>query len=227
MLATAQELTRKVRNAQRNTWFPLVLLGLVTLAETPFDRFGHRAILACGHDLSGTTCTFYKPWVFFYWPVALVAAYFAITAYYLRRSRSLGVGTRVRPYAVAGLALALVLTAIALWADSNPDWSGQAIILQKFNSYQLVVPVAEIGLGLLALAWVDHSWPLLGFALVYVFAGLGSAHYIRTRFPETPWAFLPHVLIPGGVLLLGGLGFWLAQRLTRSGEPRPVGPDAG
>ena len=76
------------------------------------------------------------------------------------------------------------------------------------------------------LAWAERSSPLLAFAILYMFAGLGSAHYIRTRFPDMPWAFLPHVLIPGGVLLLGALGFWSVQRLTRTGVPRPVEPDA-
>lgn len=223
LLATAQELTRRVRRIQRSTWFPLLTLALVTLIETPFDRFGHRAVLACTHDsLGGSACSFYRPWSFFYWPVALVVAYITIAAFYIRRSRRLGVGTRVRPYVAAGSALALLLTALALWANHDPGWSTQSIILENFADYQLVVPLAAIGTALLVLVVVERSWALLGFAVVYVVTGFASAHYIRTRFQSSPWAFLPHVLIPAGALLLGCLGFWFAQRRSLTGVPRSV-----
>ncbi len=227
LLATNRELTRRVRNAQRGAWFALLLLALVTLAATPFDRFGHRAIVACAPvGAGGRVCTVYSPWAFFYWPVALVAAYAVIAGFYLHRSRALGVGTRVRPYVVAGIGLALVLTGLALWAAHNPaalagrsDILGLHPVLSRLP-FQLAVPTVAIGLGLLVLARVERRWALVAFAVVYLVAGLavglavGSSGAVTAR--PSPWAFLPHVAVTAGVLLLGSLGFWLAQRTARS-----------
>ena len=227
LLATTRELTKRVRGAQRGTWFPLLLFALVTLAATPFDRYGHRAVVACAPVAGGRVCSVYSPWAFFYWPVALVAAYVAITGFYLRRSRSLGVGTRVRPYVAAGIVLALLLTALSLWAAHNPasvsqsDILGQHLPLTRIP-YQLAVPTAAIGLGLLVLARVERSWALLGFTVVYLVAGLAAGNFGRVITRPSPWAFLPHLVVTAGVLLLGSLGFWLTQRPARSAAPRPA-----
>jgi hypothetical protein len=225
LLATTRELTRRVRGAQRGAWFPMLLFALVTLAVTPLDRYGHRVIVACAPVAGGRVCSVYSPWAFFYWPVALVAAYVAITGFYLRRSRSLGVGTRVRPYVVAGIVLALLLTALSLWAAHNPgsDWQADILGLHlRLTSvpYQLGVPTAAIGLGLLVLARVERSWALLGFTVVYLVAGLAASNSGRVVNRPSPWAFLPHLVVTAGVLLLGSLGFWLAQRPARSAAPR-------
>jgi hypothetical protein len=234
LLATTRELTRRVRLAQRGAWFPLLVFALVTLAATPFDRYGHRVIVACAPVARDrVVCSAYSPLAFFYWPVALVAAYVAITGFYLYRSRRLGVGTRVRPYVIAGIVLALLLSALALWAAHNPVSGWQSSIPGLHRPlmsvpYQLRVPTAAIGLGLLVLARVERSWALLGFTVAYLVAGL-AAGYAAGNFGRvmasrpSPWAFLPCVIIPGGVLLLGSLGFWLAQRPA---APRPAGRPA-
>jgi uncharacterized membrane protein SirB2 len=49
------------------------------------------------------------------WPIALVLAYVAIAALYIHRARRRGIETRVRPYAVAGIIIAMALTGAALW----------------------------------------------------------------------------------------------------------------
>ncbi|MFF7897610.1 hypothetical protein ACFZCV_02150 [Streptomyces sp. NPDC007920] len=105
LLATARELTRRVREAHRGTWFPLLLLGLVNLAAVPFYRYSPHPT-ACRSELpvgdSGITfCTQYAAYAFAYWPLALVLAYAAICGFYVLRSRRRGIGTRVRSYAVA------------------------------------------------------------------------------------------------------------------------------
>jgi hypothetical protein len=168
----------------------------------------------------------YSPWAFFYWPVALVAAYIAIIGFYLRRSRSLGVGTRVRPYVVAGIVLALLLTALSLWAAHHPLWQSHISSPLTRVPYQLGVPTAAIGLGLLVLARVERSWALLGFTVVYLAAGLAAGNFGRVVTRPSPWAFLPHVVVTAAVLLLGSLGFWLAQRPARPAVPRPAGRPA-
>ena len=60
-------------------------------------------------------CTVYSNAQFVYWPIALVLAYVAIAAFYIRRSRARGIETRVRPYAIAGIIIAVALTGAALW----------------------------------------------------------------------------------------------------------------
>ena len=49
---------------------------------------------------------------------------------------------------------------------------------------------------------------------VYLAAAQTVAYELRWRFAP-PWDLLPHLVILGGVLLLGGLGFALAQRPWR------------
>ena len=65
-------------------------------------------------------CRGYNSAAFIYWPIALVLAYVLIVAFYVRRSHVRGVGTRVRSYVVAGIAISLVLTAVSVWADRRP-----------------------------------------------------------------------------------------------------------
>ena len=231
LLATNRELIRRVRDAQRGAWCALLLLAVVTIAATPFDRYGHRATVACAPvGAGGRVCTVYSPWAFFYWPIALVAAYAVIAAFYLRRSRTTGVGTRVRPYVVAGIVLALVLTALALWAAHNPavlagqsDILGLRPLLSRLP-FQLAVPTFAIGLGLLVLARVERSWALVAFTVVYLVAGLAvglaAGNFAAVLVRPSPWAFLPHVAVTAGVLLLGSLGFWLTQRPARAGASR-------
>src|SRR5665811_2157924 len=102
LLATTRDLTRRVRIAQRGTWFPLVLLGAVTLGVAPVDRYGGPTFTCTTTD-GGRICRIYSASAFVYWPIALVLAYVAITGFYLRRSANRGIGTRTQPYVIAGI----------------------------------------------------------------------------------------------------------------------------
>lgn len=225
LLATHRELIRRVRIAQRGAWFALLLLALVTLAATPFDRYSHRTIVACAPVGAGSrVCTVYSPWAFFYWPIALVAAYAVIAGFYLHRSRTIGVGSRVRPYVVTGIMLALVVTALALWVAHNPTVSaGQSDVLGPLLSrlpFQQAVPTVAIGVGLLVLARIERSWALVVFAVLYLVVGLAAGNFGAVIARPSPWAFLPHVAVTAGVLLLGSLVFWLTQRAAGSAASR-------
>ena len=110
-LSTTQQLTRRVRHAQRGTWFPLVLLGLVVVASAPFYRLG-RYVVTCDPALGARggvqiidrgACVQVVGWpVGVYWILAFVLAYVAIAAFYVYRARSRGVGARVLPYVARG-----------------------------------------------------------------------------------------------------------------------------
>ena len=137
-------------------------------------------------------------------------AFAVIAAFYLRRSRARGVGTRVRPYVVAGIILALAMTGSLVWTLYHPlaftlpgpGWTVGAAL----HSY----PFA-IGLALMVLAWAERNAALLALALGYlavvlVTATVGSVSgHGRLGFPV-------QLVISGSVLLLGGIGFFLAQR---------------
>ena len=215
LLSGARELTQGVRKAQRATWFPLLVFATVTFAAIPVYRYGHYALTCRGVPLA-RVCTVYSTAGFVYWPIALLLAYIAIAAFYVHRARARGVGTRVRPYVTAGIIIAVLLTCASLWAAHHPPIGGLGFLWlhgpQSFGFFsRLVGPACAIGLALLVLAWAERNRALLLFTLGYLVVVLVPITFGWGTRP-TPWAHSPHLVIYGSVLLLGGLGFALAQR---------------
>ena len=164
------------------------MFAAVTFVAIPVDRFGHR-VLTCEAVPGGRICSVYSSPAIVYWPVALVLAYVAIAAFSLRRARARGVGTRVLPYVVVGIVLAVVVTASA------------------------------IGLALLVLAWVERSLALFAVTVGYLVIVLVPVNFGWVmRFPSQ-WFFLPHLVIYGSVLLLAGIGFALSESVPRPPAP--------
>ena len=121
MLAAVRNLTLRVRLAQRGTWFPLLVFAVITLAVIPIYRYAPHHLGPCRSSAQGTSvCTSYIPLVRIYWPIALVPAYTAIAAHYVRRSRRHGVGSRIRPYVIVGVVLAVLLAAASVWQVYHP-----------------------------------------------------------------------------------------------------------
>jgi hypothetical protein len=218
LLSTSRALARTVREAQRGSWFPLLLFGLATLASIPVDRYLHRA-LTCRHVGGGEVCRIYTTGAFVYWPIALVLCYAAVTAFYLRLSRARGVGTPVQSYVVAGIVIALVLTAASIWAAHHPlaqlpvlgnRFGAKSPVLAVYNRLQ--GPTSAIGLALLVLARVERNWGLFAFTVGYLVIVLSAFTFGWTITRGSPWVFLPHVVVQGAVLLVGAACFALAQR---------------
>jgi hypothetical protein len=220
LLSATRELTRRVRITQRGTGFPLLVLGVVTLLAAPFERYGHVARTCESNHPAGTTvCSLYPSWLFVYWPVALTLAYVAIAAMAIRRSLQRGVGTRIKPYVVAGVVLALALTAITIWIAHNPTahqefLGGRVIGRTQLSTYvlRLVSPAAAIGLALLVLSRVERNWTLLAFAFGYLIIVVGAINFGWDIPRSSHWVFLPHLVILGGVLIVGGICFLVAER---------------
>ena len=213
LLSNTRELARRVRKEQRATWFPLLVFAALTFAAIPVRRYsGHH--LDCLAVPGGRICKVYSDADFVYWPMAMVLAYVAIAAFYIRRSRARGVGTRVRPYAIAGIIVAVALTGAALWELHNPP-----VDLNPIGSllYRLANPGAAIGLALLVLAWAERSRALLLLTLACLAAVLVPITLGWVQH-DPPWYSLP-LVFQGSVLLLGGIGFALAQRPLRSPAP--------
>jgi hypothetical protein len=222
VLSSTDQLTRRVRQAQRGTWFPLVLLGVVVIAAAPFYRLGRHTV-TCDPALGarggveiidrGACVQVAGLPSGVYWIVAFVAAYAAIAAFYVFRARSRGVGSRVLPYVGSGIAVGLVFGVASAFA--------QRLHLYDYSPGGPVavgmVPLVAIALALFVLARIERSWAVLAFAAVYlviallVNSGGGPGRGSGSGIPAT-WGFLPGLLIAGGVLLLGGASFALAER---------------
>lgn len=224
LLLTTRQLTQQVRQAQRATWFPLVLLGLVVMAAAPFYRLSPGADVTCGpirvtgHGLT-RSCVASIGWAAFtYWAVTLVLAYALIAGFYLLRARRRGVGTRIVPYALAGVAgLALVVLSV---------WPVQRVLgqLHSDSPASLVVhglnPLVAIGMALFVLVWAERNWALLVFTAVYLTVAIVTTFTSLTRLlRDLGWVVAPHwVLLPrlwlaGAMLLLGGACFAIAERV--------------
>jgi hypothetical protein len=215
LLSSTRELAQRVRKQQRATWFPLLVLAALAFASIPVRRYsGHH--LDCLAMPGGRICRVYSDAEFVYWPIALMLAYVAIAAFYIRRSRARGIGTRVRPYAIAGIVIAVALTGVAVWelhsplADQSPMGLGSL-------PYRLASPGAAIGLALLVLARAERNRALLLLTLAYLAAVLVPITFGRVQH-DPPWYSFP-LVFQGALLLLGGIGFALAQRPLRSPAP--------
>ena len=220
LLLDTRELAQRARRAQRATWFPLLVLAAVTFAATFVYRYGgHQStcILGRGAGAPVRACFVYSNAQFAYWPIALVLAYAVIAALYIRRSRARGIETRVRPYAIAGVVIAVALTGAALWQAHNPP-IGPANGLTGLG-LRLASGQAAIGLGLLVLAWAERNRALLLLTAAYLVVVLARVSFGWDLAPLSHWSFVPRLVIDGSLLLLGGLGFALAQRPLRSPAP--------
>jgi hypothetical protein len=214
LLSATRRLTRQVRQAQRGTWFPLLLFAVLTLASIPIIRYNRHPIDCRATSPGLKVCIAFAPASYVYWPLALVLAYAAIAAFYVHRARSRGVGTRVRPYVITGVIVAVVATGISLWLVTHPELIGYPSAgpsATGFLLFRLVSPQGAIGLALFVLAWVERNRALLVFGLVY----LVIVAFGWVLIPRSPWLFLAST---AAVLLLGSLGFALAGRRAQ----RPV-----
>ncbi|MGW4161860.1 hypothetical protein [Streptomyces sp. NPDC004788] len=239
VLAGLGDLTRRVRAAQRGAWFPLLLLGALTLSGILVSRLTFQIeIVPCqngpagpgGQAAAAAACTLIRQGSPLYWPIGIALAYGATALFYIRRSRNRGVGTPVRPYVLTGIALLGLVAATAFWATRHgiPQpgerldfWglhldpaSGATQFLERLTGN-----ATAVGLPLLVLSWVERSRALLLLTAAYLAVelvplGTGWAGIDAT----SPWSSLPRFAVPGALLLLGALGFGLAERTRRRTE---------
>ncbi|MGI5241275.1 hypothetical protein [Dactylosporangium sp. CA-139066] len=177
--------TRQGRPGHRETWLPLLVLGVVALWAIPV----YRPVV----DGCGPACRAVQ----FCWWAGLVLGYVVIA----RACR--GRGFRLLPYVLGGVAFAALSVTVVASARGLGGPS-QADDRAAFVPYLVRVldPTGVIGLALLALAWLERRAAMLLFALGFLAVALvpfdlGSALLV----------------VSGGVLLLGSAGFAVAQRL--------------
>jgi hypothetical protein len=218
MLAVVRDLTRQVRVAQRGTWFPLLVFATITLVAIPVYRYAPYLDLfhTCRFRPQYRVCAAPNPAVLGYWTLALMLAYALIAGFYVRQSRRRGVGTPIRPYVVVGATLAVLMAAVSIWLTLHPllpppadPFSADPVKIEVGPVGWLIngfaAPSAVIGLALLVLAWVERHWALLAYSVGYlaIVVTTGS-QAIRST---SRWFFLPQLLVPALVLLLGAAVF--------------------
>ncbi|AVT37761.1 hypothetical protein [Plantactinospora sp. BB1] len=216
LLADARDLARRVRLAQRVTWLPLLVLALVTFGAILVYRFGDPVLSDCQPVDRGQVCKVWYRSAQLYWWTALVLAYVVIAGGYLRVARARGLGTRVRPYVLTGVALVVLSAAVTVaWRLlDNPYFPDTPPALVQFL-FRLFDPTGAIGLALLVLAWLERRVALLLFALGYLTVVLVPINFGWGVGWGDRWGMAPQLVINGGLLLLGSAGFALAQRLRR------------
>jgi hypothetical protein len=221
LLATTAAYARRARSAQRETWFPLLILGLVVVSHAlfPLDGPGNCGPLVVGSRGAFRPCTIAGTGSFFWhWTISLSLAYVVITGFYLWQARHRGVGTRVGRYFWAWLG-GLVLIGGSVWAvhnrlDSLAAHGVLGLTLPGFT------PLLAIGVGLFVLAWVERNPALAWFAVGYlILAGVlvlttwASDRLVQLAGPTHPSAVgALRFLTIGGVLLLGSAGFAIRER---------------
>ncbi|MFB9446964.1 hypothetical protein Dvina_25440 [Dactylosporangium vinaceum] len=213
LLADVHNLTRQVRIAQRVTWLPLLILGLVTFGAIPVYLLSHPILSDCRAIPNGEVCRAFYIAPSIYWWTALTVAYIVIAAGFLRVARRRGLGPRVRPYVFAGLALVALSAAItAVFVVANPlPYPGT-----PSRSAELLLrtldPTGIIGLALLVLAWLERRVTLLLFATIYLVVVLVPVNFGWGAGWHGDTQFVPQLVINGTVLLLGSAGFAYAHR---------------
>jgi hypothetical protein len=229
-LSLSRALARRVRRERRASWFPLLVFAVVTFLAIPVTRAGHAVGLTCrplsvpGRPVA-RVCVAHNSAAYGYWPIALIASYVLIAAFYLHWSRSRGLATRARPYVVTGLVLAVAVTAAAVWAAHTVLTGRYDILgwhLQGQDVYRLIAPACAIGLALLVLAVIDRSPTLLLVSVAYLVLAIGGVDFGWTIARSSPWAFAPHLVIAGSILLLASAGFALVQLPRRRASYPPA-----
>jgi hypothetical protein len=211
VLGDLQGLALRVRVAQRVTWLPLLVFGVVTFLAVPAQRFGWREEHCTAVSADQQLCHVRLWGAMAYWTVAVLVAYAVIAVGYARAARARGVGGgRVRPYVITGAVLAVLPAAFFLLFDPGPDPAWSVIILGH-----LLEPVGAIGLALLVLAWLERHVALLAFTLGYLVVALARLRFGWGEHWGDQWGFAPPLVFSGGMLLLGALCFGLSRRWGR------------
>jgi hypothetical protein len=237
LLADATAAGRLTREARHGFWFPLVLFGLLVIGAAPWYPVPSPSCppgtVVCG----GLTANDQPPnslGVTLYWLIAVGLGYATTLGYYRYRAHRVGVAGRIWPYLTTGLALlAITLLATPEVGDRLGNLlDGNVLTTPGGLAIRGMTPLLALAVGLFALARLERSLPLAGFALLFLVVALISNLYdVENQSPRigwTPsaqWQLLPNLWLAGFTLLLGGLGFGLARLLrarARLQQGRPV-----
>ena len=198
-------------------------LAVATYVAIPVERISRRTVGDCGSTSSLSTtphfCRIYSLSGLFYWPLALLAVYALVSYFYTVKSRELGVETSAKAFVVPGILIAALLSLASyllfLFSSGHRPILG-VYFIDPSNSiiFRLLSPAFSIGLALLFLARFEKNRLLLILDLIYCVVVLWPpARGVHSR---GFWSLAPYRMIDGGLLLLAGILFALAQRSSLS-----------
>ena len=209
LLSTTRDLTHRVRLAERGAWFPLLVFAAVTFGAIPFSRYGGHPTHCSSVQGRGSVCLIHSSLALWWWPIALLVAVRVDQLVLPAAGPSSAASARgVQPFVAAGVILTALSALWAFWVAGHPAFLLGTLRLgptqPSGSSTGSRVPRGVIGLALLLLAWIERSRPLLIVTVVYLLVAVPTVGI--NWFPHpTPWAFLPHLVIDGSVLLIGGI----------------------
>ncbi|WP_250000997.1 hypothetical protein [Actinoplanes sp. M2I2] len=232
LLADLTRIRGAVRRDRQASAFPLLVFGVLTLASTPLyldpvgpdelrASHGDPALAGLGGDLlqhSGA--------IGWYWLAALLAGYLGTLVWYRRHALKVGVQTRTRNYLTAGvlgvlggLALGPVLNWLAIGTSATVSDIVRPALRPVYALLFLgLVPILVIAVGLLVLARLERS-RLLAVTGGLLIALLAVAPVYVNTVPfgdDTSFGYVPTVLLPALVLLVGGVVATVRARRTRA-----------
>ena len=226
LMESTRAATRAARRARQAYWFPLLVFGCIAAGATPFYVTPSVPFEVISGNGSETTLFFYDVFLpgqgtaaDLYWLFALIAGYAAVLLFYRLRARRAGVAGRVWPALAVGAGALVLLLLTGSWVPAavSPD---RVLPLDFF--VRGLVPLVVIGIGVLALAWSERSAGLLAFGLCFLaVTAVANLYDLENLVHRMGWDlsyrydFLPDLLLPAAVLLLGGVGFLLRARLRR------------
>lgn len=226
LLGGAQTARRRARLARRACWFPLLLFGLIVMVSTPLYITDPRTSGAIGYQARWFT---YLPrpaggpslGLSLYWLIVPLAGYAAVAAFYIWLARHRGVRARVLPFSLVGTAL------VAVTVLTSPLGPLPAAAVPGDLWIRGLDPLIGISLGIGILAWLERSLGLATFSCVFFAVALvanlydvsNQAHLIGWT-PSLSWEVVPNLWLAGLLLLLGGAGFLLAERIRPGATPR-------
>ncbi|MDG4826928.1 hypothetical protein O7635_34215 [Asanoa sp. WMMD1127] len=218
LLADVRALAHRVRLDQRVTGVALLVLAVVTFLAIPAHALSLHADCAGVFAEGNDPCHLRGLDRGLYWLPALLLAYTGIALYAVRATRARGLGARVLPYVLTGVGLAVV--SAAAWLTAGIYWSNNAPPSEPLPSWvmvldRLIAPTGTIGVALLVLAWLERHFALLVFALGYLAVVLVPIDFGWGAHWGYLTDFIPAMVVSGGYLLLGAVGFALARRRRR------------
>src|SRR5262249_13019944 len=160
----------------------------------PFARYGGHFATCRPVLVAGRTDRSCLGGAGVYWPIALVLAYTAIAVFYIRRSRARGVGTRVRPYATAGIIVAGLGAAPSGSVPPVRAWPLHSPPPRATGAGPLAGPGATIGRPLLVLAGPERTRAPLALTVGYLAIALIPASLGWGIRLSPPWGFLPYLI---------------------------------
>jgi hypothetical protein len=219
-------LRARTRRDGQGWWFPLVLFGGLVLLATPLYWGGQLVADASLTDpftitlvmAFGGMFTAHPVAVAVYWLVALVVGFVGSGLWYRRHAQRVGLRRPVVAFVLTGLTVT-----VALLVLQNVPYLNLPLF---YLSWRGTSSIAVIAVSLFVLARLERSRALLMFALgflaVAVLVGSYNVENLieRAGVPYGDWGPATPVLVPGLVLLAGGLAARLAGLRRR--EPVPA-----